>query len=354
MHRKYQGSRGLLLGNAIFNRKKMTIKTDKLRLGDGVTLYRNNKKIGGFRVEHISEKDNFCVISNLPFQIQKGKYQLYKTNDREFNSFQKMIQKLKFPSVIFNKKRCDFNFTERKRSKKLSDLSFYISSLKSLDAVLPYADRIYFELKNDFKKARDVCEETGIEFVLMMPRLSFSIPNVDVKNLMICSLGQFEKYSDRNLFGHYSFNFFNSFTIPELYQNTLSVELAKKDVKEIAHHYSGRLEIMVFGKIELMVSRDPSLYEGTLVDQRRKKFSVYRDQFGFVHILNSSDLLLLDYLDEIEEIGIDSFGIDLRRRSVKLCKIVAKTFYKRDLNNKQVIKKKCKLITTGHYLRGVY
>jgi putative protease len=149
-------------------------------------------------------------------------------------------------------------------------------------------------------------------------------------------------------------NFFNSLTIPELYQYTLSVELSKENIKNIASHFLGRLEVMVFGKIELMVSRDLSLPDGILIDGKKKKFETYRDQFGIIHILNSPDLFLLDYLDELDKFGINSFGIDLRRRDSKLCKIVAKAFYDRDISKKTIIKRKCKSITAGHYLRGVF
>jgi hypothetical protein len=57
-------------------------------------------------------------------------------------------------------------------------------------------------------------------------------------------------------------------------------------------------------------------------------------------------------LGEIEEIGIDSFGIDLRRRSKDLCGLIAKSFYERDLSRKNEIKKKCGSITHGNFFRG--
>ena len=93
--------------------------------------------------------------------------------------------------------------------------------------------------------------------------------------------------------------------------------------------------------------------EGILIDQKRVKFPVYRDRFGLVHILNSSDLLLLDYLDELERMGVNSFGIDLRRREPELSEIVAKAFHERDLSKKAIIRKKCGSITARHYVRGV-
>jgi putative protease len=155
------------------------------------------------------------------------------------------------------------------------------------------------------------------------------------------------------LYGSYFMNFFNSLNIPELYQYTLSVELSSEDIADLARHYRGRLEMMVFGRIELMVTRDPSLAEGTLVDERGKRFPVTRDQSGFAHILNSSDLFLLDFMNELDRLGIDSYGIDLRNRTPDLCSIVAKAFAQRDLRAKEKIKRRVGSITAGHYLRGV-
>ena len=354
IHRESQGSRGLLLGTAIYNGKFFLIKTEQLSIGDGITLYRNNEKIGGFSLKHLNIKDGVSTFRNPPFRIPKGKYRLYKTKDHEFDFIKNMINQLKFPSVSYKKKFNTFNFTPIKRKKTSGELSFYLTSLKALENVIPYADRIYFEWNHNFIEAQAICKKSGVEFVLMIPRLTFNVPDVDVNHLMISSLGQFEKYSNRKLFGYYSMNFFNSFTIPELYQYTLSVELSKENINKITSHFLGRLEVMVFGKIELMVSRDPSLKEGILIDQKKKKFTTYRDQSGVIHILNSPDLFLLDYLDELDKFGINSFGIDLRRRDSKLCKIVAKAFYDRDISKKTIIKRKCKSITAGHYLRGVF
>ena len=110
---------------------------------------------------------------------------------------------------------------------------------------------------------------------------------------------------------------------------------------------------MVFGRLELMVTRDPTLPEGTLVDERGARFPVIRDHQGYAHILNSADLFLLDHLGELDRMGIDSYGIDLRNRPPDLCSIVARAFARRDLRQKDKIKRRVGGITAGHYLRGV-
>ena len=354
MQRDYPESRGLSLGKARFDGEEFTLKTESLQLGDGITLYKNNEKIGGFEIAS-TQREKDCLILKPPFKIPKGEYHIYKTKDGEFDLIRGMLGTIKFPSGSEKgkMKRHDLNIVHARRSRTKGEFSFYTSSLRSLERVLPYADRVYFELNNHFDEAMATCKKEGVDCVLMMPSLSFEIPDVDADSLMISSIDQFEKYSDRKLYGYYSMNFFNSLTIPELFQYTLSVELSKEDLKETAAHYAGRLETMVFGRIELMVTRDPFLNEGMLVDERRKRFPVYRDRYDLAHILNSSDLFMLDFLDELESVGINSFGIDLRRRDPELSEIVAKAFYKRDTSQKKTIKKICGSITSGHYLRGV-
>jgi putative protease len=352
MQRAYAGSRGRLLGVVDFDGKMMAINADSLGSNDGVTLYRQDEKVGGFGI-HKFEREQGLMILHPPFKLPKGEYRVYKTKDHVFDSIQKRITGMTLPPAYGKTKVQRFSFTPTHRDAMRGDLSFYVSSLKSLEAVTPYADRVYFDWNSRFPDAYDMCDQAGIECVLILPRLSFGVPSSDAESLMVCSIDQFEAYSSRKLYGHYAMNFFNSLTVPNLFQYTLSVELSKDDIAAIARHYAGRMEVMVFGRIELMVSQDPLLDEGTLIDRKRKRFPVYRDRFGFVHILNSSDLFLLDYLDDLENMGINSFGIDLRRRDPALSEVVAKAFYQRDLRQKTVIKKRCNSITARHYLRGV-
>jgi putative protease len=352
MQRTYAGSRGRLLGVVDFDGKVMTIKADSLRSNDGVTLYRKDEKVGGFGIHNVDRENGF-VILHPPFKLPKGEYQVYKTKDRVFDSIQKRITVMTLPPAFGKTEVRRFSLAPICRDAARGDLSFYVSSLKSLEAVIPYADRVYFDWNNRFPDAYAMCDQAGVECVLILPRLSFDVPSTEAESLMVCSIDQFEAYSSRKLYGHYAMNFFNSLTIPPLFQYTLSVELSKEDIEEIARHYAGRMEVMVFGRIELMISQDSLLDEGTLIDRKRKRFPVYRDRFGFVHILNSSDLFLLDYLNDLENMGINSFGIDLRRRDPTLSEIVAKAFYQRDLRQKTVIKKRCNSITARHYLRGI-
>ncbi|MEM2944668.1 MAG: peptidase U32 family protein [Methanomassiliicoccales archaeon] len=352
MQTEYANSRGLPLGIAIVKRGLLSLHTATIRERDGITLYKNHEKIGGFEVKNIRYQGGKTVLS-LPLNVPDGRYFAYKTKDRTFDNISKIIGELEFEPIEPKINKVKLQIGKIKRHPRKCELSFYISSIKSLERVLKYATRIYFEGNKQFDGAKKLCEKSGVELVFILPRISSQVPDVEHESIMACTIGQLHKYKDRKLYGHYSLNFFNSLTLPKIYQYTISVELNKKEIQDVLRHYDQRVEILAFGKIELMVSKDPSLPEGLLIDERDKKFEVFRDSEGLVHILNSSDLLLLDYVDEIEEMGIDSIGIDLRRRDAELCELVARAFYHRDLSLKRDIKKMCKSLTSGHYLRGV-
>lgn len=348
----YQGNRGLPLGDASFDGATLRVPTVLLHPGDGVTLYRHGAKVGGFLIRNVDRVGDATHLVP-PFPLRRGRYRAYKTRDRTFVAIRREIAATPFPAGTGRVRRRAFPLPVRRRPRTHADLSVYLSSIKALRSVLSYADRVYFEWTPRFAEAAALCAQAGVECVLMLPRFAVPIPDTDYAPLMINALGQYERYRDRTLYGHYALNFFNSRCLPDLYQSTLSVELAKEDLQALTAHYAGRLEVLTFGKIALMVTRDTSLGDGWLVDPRGVRFPTYRDRFDATHVLNSADLVLLDYLDELERMGIDSFGIDLRRRRVTVATTVAKAYAARDVTAKPAIRRLCGSITAGHYHRGV-
>ncbi len=264
-----------------------------------------------------------------------------------------MISSVQLGTLPVTVRKSSFELRPIKRKARKAELSFYLSSLDQLKAVAPYADRVYYDDELTVLDATDICRGSDIEMVFMLPRVSPMIQDVNADALLASTLGQVSHFRGKRIYGSHSMNFFNSMTIPDLYQYTMSVELSRDDMRAICSHYSGKLEQMVFGRMELMVTRDPSIPTGVLVDERSKRFEVTRDHHGYAHIKNSSDLFLLDFLDEMDRMNIDSYGIDLRGRRPELCSLVAEAFGKRDMRLKGKIKHRCGMITAGNYLRGV-
>jgi len=352
MQREYPDSRGLPIGEGVVDGGELIIDAANIDTGDGITLYRDGVKTGGFRVNGVRSGGGKILLTP-PFDLAPGKYRVFKTRDREFDALMSRISEIALPDIPGKRRVVDLDIPRARRGRRETEISCYLSSINCLERVLPHAKRVYFETNPRYEEAREMCEDAGVECVLMLPRVTPRIPDVESDNIMISSMGQFQRYRGRRLYGHYSLNFLNSMTGPELYQQALSVEMTQEDIRRVASRFQGRIEVLGFGRIELMVTRDTTIHEATLVDGGGRRFRVYRDREGFAHIMNSADLLLLDFLDDIEEMGVDSIGLDLRRRSPDLCELVTRAFRERDMRRKGRIRKRCGHITSGHFLRGV-
>lgn len=353
MQTAFPESRGKPLGRAAVTDGRLRMPRGVLEAGDGVSLYIGNEKVGGFDLK-VSDLDGSNVIASPPFLLKEGDYTVYKTKDREFPVIEDLISKVKLQEREAVRKVLELPTKRMRRGEKASELSFYISSLAVLKAVLTFADRIYFDGAKQDQEARDLCETEGKEFVKIMPRLSLNEIASDHDRVMVNTVDQYELNKERVVYGSYHMNTFNSYTLPKLHQSTLSPELNQEELFQVLSRTEGRCEVMAFGRLELMLSRDPTLPEGTLVDDRRVRYPVHRDSEGFVHILHSTDLLMLDKVPELRAMGVDSLGIDVRRRHPDLAAFVGRSFREMDLANLEELRRKCGRSSLGHYRKGVF
>ncbi len=345
----YPDNRGMFIRKVKVKNRRFSIEDTDLHVGDGISIFDGDAKIGGFKIL------NEGTEVTSPFKIPDGRYDIYRTYDPRIDVIKNLVGKP--PKFTGDTKKCkvDVNIPRIERSRTMPSLSFYVSAPKVLEAVLPYADRIYYDGK-DFESARELCKAKGVECVYYMPRFS---PREDVPAdvevpVMVHNMGQMHAAEGHRVYGSYLCNMFNSMFPDKMHQTVLSVELSKGEIRDLLSRYPGRAEMMVFGRIELMVTRDPHIKNGTIKDEKGYVFPVYRDRNDYAHILNSSDLMLLNYLDDLEKSGVDSFGIDLRKRPVELARIVAKAFRNRDQSHTEEIKRMCGgTLNTGHYLRGL-
>jgi len=340
----FADNRGFLLGNVTITDKRMEFERlrDAIGMKDGLTIFNGDSKMGGFKV---IDPKNLIV----PFKIKDGEYQLYRTYDQRIDGIKNLIGDA--PKLDGSTKRKSIQFTPRefkRNNVKRSELSFYVSGLKVLDSVMGCADRVYFDLNDDLPEAIEMCKRADVEIVANLPRL-YPIGDVpDCESIMVHTPNQCDLTGKRG-YGSHHMNMFNSqFSVP-MHQMTLSTELSKQEIRFISQHYPGRLEVMMFGRTELMCTRDSNMDNGIMEDDKGFKFPVYKDSHGLSHILNSSDLLLLQYYDHLKGLGIESFGIDVRKRPVKLASLVAESFKKEEVSRKDEIADACKGINYGKW-----
>ncbi len=343
----YPDNRGYFIGRVDIKDRRFDTDGLGLNINDGISVFSGDKKIGGFK---IGEGCN--AVS--PFPIKDGTYEVYRTYDPRIDTVKNLIGHAPrlngntFRRPVFMKRAV------ADRNRGHPELSFYVSSGKVLDEVLPFADRVYFDYGSKLQDAQEACDAAGVECVTNLPRITVDdLAPGDGRPVMVHGPGQYQANRANTVYGSYFCNAFNPWFPLPVKQVTASVELSKGELRGLLASYRGNMEVMAFGRIELAVTRDPGMTSRTVTDEKDYTFPIYRDEFGLSHILNSADLVLLDRLGEIDAMGADSIGIDLRRRPASLAKIVAPAYADRDVSKKPKITEMCGASTNGHYMRGV-
>lgn len=172
----------------------------------------------------------------------------------------------------------------------------------------------------------------------------------------------------------FGFNTYNSLTI-EYWENRgletilLSPELTLVQIQELASRTKIKLECLVQGRTEMMVSEyciagsfmgrihEKDCYGACskpmfLLDRMDEKLPVVTDQFCRMHILNAKELSVLGYSQQIQELGINYLRIDARYMNFDEIKKHVKE-YKLALVDKQPMPETNNKYTKGHYFRGV-
>ncbi len=343
----FPDNRGFYLGTTrIVNQHfKGSRFCDHVGRKDGLSIFKGDTKVGGFKVIDLDP-------IHVPFKIPDGEYEIYRTYDPRIDDIKNLIgnaPKLQGKTV---RTRVSGTIPDRHPHKDMiPDISFYVNSLKTLDAVLPYADRVYFDWSPRIDEAREICATRDVEMVTILPRFDCMDECVNVEGpVMINNPSQIISQKGKKVYGAANLNVFNSLYPSDLYQATLSVELSRNEVSDLVARFPIRTEVMAFGRTEIMYSRDPGMGSGAIKDDLEASFPVYTDARGFTRILNSVDLFLLDNIEELGRSGVASLGIDVRKRPPVLAKAVGQ--YARDPEPK--LKEKIQQMCGGQFTANLY
>lgn len=191
-----------------------------------------------------------------------------------------------------------------------------------------------------------------------------------IKGIVTVNVGIIRNYQDEMMIiGDYKLNIINSEAL-KFYQNeidipTLSLELNRKEIKNMLKGNKGNVQGIIYGKTELMISEycpigstfgeksscsDCNLActrdEFTLIDRMNEKFRVMTDIFCRSYILNPHPLNLIEEKDDLKNLGVNSLRVEFRDESSNEVKKVLRMIRgeeKVNTNN----------YTKGHYRRGI-
>jgi putative protease len=192
-----------------------------------------------------------------------------------------------------------------------------------------------------------------------------------LKGIVTANLGIINRFSKEiSIIGDYKLNVFNRYA-GDFYKSFLtgtciSAELNQKEIKEIGVKSSLPLQIMVYGKYELMVSEycaigsvfgnkdaNKTCIEKctngfyTLKDRMGEEFSINTDKYCRSYIYNNVPVNLISNMAEIIKNNISSFRLDFIHESYEETIEVLRSYVER------AWKGEFKNYTRGHYKRGV-
>lgn len=141
-------------------------------------------------------------------------------------------------------------------------------------------------------------------------------------------------FPDTNVYGAHNLNIWNNYSVAMLNKNnfkgaTISSELSEEEISQLlrkSKQYNTKLELIVQGNQEIMVSKDDftnlngnfdldiKTDEYVVLDDKanKAKFKIYFDYNKQSHFFNNDMLCLIDEIDKIKQMGIENITLDCR------------------------------------------
>lgn len=219
--------------------------------------------------------------------------------------------------------------------------------------------------KNIFLKVPEIIKQDFETITKVIDELSPYI-----KGIITSNAGIIRKYKNSMfIIGDYKLNIFNhegaEFYSEDIDIPSLSVELNRKELKEVMKDIKCKIAVNIYGKTELMVSEYcpvgstfgnkaskkecsmPCMKDNfTLIDRMNEKFRVLCDNSCRSHILNSLPINLIEECEEMETFNIENFRVDFLDETYEDVKDVIKQINCGKKNENRIY-------TKGHYKRGV-
>ncbi|MEQ3338993.1 U32 family peptidase [Clostridium butyricum] len=219
--------------------------------------------------------------------------------------------------------------------------------------------------KNIFLKVPEIIKQDFETITKVIDELSPYI-----KGIITSNAGIIRKYKNSMfIIGDYKLNIFNNegaeFYSEDIDIPSLSVELNRKELKEVMKDIKCKIAVNIYGKTELMVSEYcpvgstfgnkaskkecnmPCMKDNfTLIDRMNEKFRVLCDNSCRSHILNSLPINLIEECEEMETFNIENFRVDFLDENYEDVKDVIKQINCGKKNENRIY-------TKGHYKRGV-
>lgn len=192
-----------------------------------------------------------------------------------------------------------------------------------------------------------------------------------IEGIVTANLGVISKLKDKTrILGDYKLNITNSSALNFYSKITngdcLSVELNKHEIKDLIGKAGDKAQVLVYGKIELMISEHCVIGsavgnkcsskgcnevckkgEFSLLDRKKKEFKLKTDKFCRSYVYNTVPINLIPNIRELRNMGINSLRVDFIDEDYNQTKKILRYFEKEEFEGD------FSGFTRGHYKNGV-
>ena len=270
----------------------------------------------------INQGESIRIPRNTQILINKYKRTIPHIQSIAFNN-KETLNKNKKISVLLNNLNLDFNYLELKNIDKLYIplRYFHLNSYSSLLKILTDSFNVYIYMPSIIKpNYRNLFKDT----------ISNSLKQYKIKGFVISNIGNLkllEEYkNDFEFIGNYTLNVFNNKSKDFLGINTLTIspELNKGEINNIASNSKDATEFIVYGNLPLMTSNYCLLGKSNkcypdckqqckennkyyLKDRMNFTFRIIPDNIQTISTIYNSKITCVD----TTELNVDNYRIDI-------------------------------------------
>lgn len=253
-------------------------------------------------------------------------------------------------------------FCRQTRGDTKIELTAEVTTLEQAKSAAENGIKTIYAPKNIVGDIKSISDEIN---VVTKASEIFCNEDIETDGVLVSSPAAIRHYADKELYGDFRLNVFNSQTVNllrHLKSVTVSPELNLGEIRSLSKNTDAYLEVIGYGHIPLMLMKNCPLKAAgkcqnkktayKLRDRKNEEFPMLCNDDCTVKLLNSKPIFTADKLADIKNLKINALRLIFTVENPARCdKII--NMYKSALDGERVSPPEVNTFTRGHYYRGV-
>lgn len=328
--------------------KALNCPTTKDKINEQLTKLQNSS----YSLKNLQINSDELGIIPIKYLNELRREALIELDQKRLNKYQRSLDNLNlYPNNIL-----------KNNPKIVKNLKVKVQNIKQLEAIasLKEINCIYYE---DYQTYPLACQKyPHLNIILVLPRILDNSKNYSSLKYVINNYGDLLKYESTPKIADLYLNITNKYTIYQLSNYniesfTLSCELNYQQIKDLINdllndnNYLPPLEMVVYGRYQTMISNYCPISKEygherkhcgacknknfALLDRLNYVFPITTNDNCQITIYNSKALSLIDYCNDLYDLGISSLRLDFSIESPEEVLEITKAFIAK-INNQEI------------------